>query len=211
MPMNLDSWFLFSSIALVATITPGPAVLLVATHSISCGRRRTVYTILGNISGLFIMSLLSVLGVGALVLYSATAFTIIKGAGALYLIYLGVRLWRHGFASPPAHKEESSTEKTLSGMKMYSQGLMVALSNPKAIAFTTALFPQFIDHGYALVPQFVILVATFMSYSFICLSLYARISGGTRVGVPNGRLQKTMSRIFASLFIGSGVGLGFAS
>ncbi|MBM9605055.1 LysE family translocator [Desulfopila inferna] len=209
--MDLESWLLFSSIALVATITPGPAVLLVATHSISCGRQRTIYTILGNISGLFIMSLLSVLGVGALVLYSATAFTIIKGAGALYLIYLGIRLWKRGFATPVAYGWKSSAAKRASGIKMYSQGLMVALSNPKAIAFTTALFPQFIDHNFALVPQFAILVVTFMTYSFICLSVYARLSAGSGAGRRNSRTQIIMSRIFASLFIGSGIGLGLSS
>jgi threonine/homoserine/homoserine lactone efflux protein len=209
--MDLENWLLFSSIALVATITPGPAVLLVATHSINFGVNRTVFTILGNISGLFFMSLLSVLGLGTLILFSSTAFTLIKVAGALYLIYLGIRLWRYGFSSPSARLKKVSGSKSAGALKMYSQGLMVALSNPKAIAFTTALFPQFIDHRNALLPQFGILVITFMTYSFLCLSLYARLSAKTGAGVRNSRLEKIASRIFASLFIGSGVGLGLTS
>ena len=92
-------------------------------------------------------------------------------------------------------------------MRFYSQGVMVALSNPKAIIFTTALFPQFIDHGTPLAPQFALLAATFMTYSFVCLFLYARISATTGASVRNSRLEKPVSRLFAALFVGSGIGL----
>src|SRR5210317_715863 len=95
--MNLDSWLLFASIAFIATITPGPAILLVTTHSVSYGTRRSVATMLGNVSGLFIMSLLSVMGLSTLILHSAPIFFAVKIIGALYLIYLGAKLWRHGF------------------------------------------------------------------------------------------------------------------
>lgn len=205
--MDLDNWLLFSSIALVATITPGPAVLLVASHSIGHGLSRSVFTILGNITGLLVMSLLSVLGLSAVVMLSSTAFAVIKSIGALYLIFLGVRLWRHGFAVAHSKPEGLQWSAQTGRMRFYSQGLIVALSNPKAIIFTTALFPQFIDHGTPLVPQFTLLAATFMSYSFVCLFLYARISAKTGASVKNGRLGKALSRFFAALFIGSGLGL----
>lgn len=208
--MDLHNWLLFSSIALVATITPGPAVLLVATHSISHGVGRTIYTILGNISGLFCMSLFSVLGLSALVMLSSTTFMIIKIGGALYLIYLGAKLWRNGFFQGVVIAQNSGATRK-SSLRLYTQGLLVALSNPKAIAFTTALFPQFIDHQTALLPQFTILVATFMSYSFLCLFIYSRLSVTTRAGVRNTRLDKILSRIFASLFITSGIGLATTS
>lgn len=208
--MEINSWLLFSSIALVATITPGPAVLLVATHSIGCGPTKAIFTILGNISGLFIMSLMSVLGLGAIVLCSTTAFTLIKYAGACYLIYLGIKLWRGGFTQveTAAH---SLPHKKISNLRLYTQGLMVALSNPKAIAFTTALFPQFIDKSVQLLPQFAILVVTFMSYSFVCLFVYAKMSARAKNKARNTRLEKILSRVFGSLFIGSGIGLGASS
>lgn len=209
--MEIENWLLFSAIALVATITPGPAVLLVATHSLTHGVRQSVWTILGNISGLFVLSLLSVLGLGAMVLYSATAYNIIKIAGAAYLIYLGIRLWITGF-SPLATPQEPQL-KVVSGkpLRMYGQGLMVALSNPKAIAFTTALFPQFINRELPLPPQFSVLVATFMCYSFICLLLYSYCSATTRATLRGTKVEKIISRSFASLFIGSGVILGASS
>lgn len=209
--MDFDNWLLFSSIALVATITPGPAVLLVASHSIGYGLGRTLYTILGNITGLLVMSLLSVLGLSAVVMLSSTAFAVIKGIGALYLVYLGIRLWRHGFASSSPKLKSPRWTAGTGRLRFYCQGLMVALSNPKAIIFTTALFPQFIEHGTPFVPQFTLLAATFMTYSFVCLFLYARISATTGGSIRNSRLEKPVSRLFASLFIGSGIGLATAT
>jgi len=208
--MEIETWLLFSSIALVATITPGPAVLLVATHSISYSPFRAMFTILGNISGLFIMSLLSVLGLSAIVLCSTTTFIMIKGIGACYLIYLGIKLWRGGFAQV-AVSDNTNMIKKDGNLRLYIHGLMVALSNPKAIAFTTALFPQFINHSVPLIPQFVILVTTFMSYSFICLFFYAKVSARARVRARNTRLEKIISRFFGTLFICSGIGLGASS
>lgn len=209
--MNIESWILFSSIALVATISPGPAVLLVTSHSICFGLNRSIFTILGNISGLFVMSLLSVMGLGAVVLYSSSAFLTIKIIGALYLIYLGIRLWRHGFGVRNNPSTQSPSSQCTNNLKLFSQGLMVALSNPKAIAFTTALFPQFIDHGTPLLMQFVILIITFMSYSFLCLYIYARLAITTRSSIRHSRYERLLSRIFAFLFIGSGIGLGVSS
>lgn len=208
--MEIESWLLFSSIALVATITPGPAVLLVATHSIGHGPARAIFTILGNISGLFLMSLLSVLGLGAIVLCSPTAFFLIKIIGACYLIFLGIKLWRVGF-SRVVTRAQSTTAARQNNLKLYIQGLMVALSNPKAIAFTTALFPQFINNAEPLVPQFTILVTTFMTYSFTCLFIYAKMSSRARTRARNTKLEKIVSRLFATLFICSGIGLGTAS
>lgn len=206
--MDPENWLLFSSIALIATITPGPAALLVTSHSFGYGVKSTIATILGNISGLFLLSLLSVMGLSALVLYSTIAFTVVKTAGAIYLIYLGVRLWRYGFARSTTGFNNNAVGRQPNILKMYSQGITVALSNPKAIAFTTALFPQFIDHQLVLLPQFIILVTTFMLYSFVCLFIYSLLGARTGAGIRNSRFEKAISRVFASIFIGSGVILG---
>lgn len=208
--MEIENWLLFSSIALVATITPGPAVLLVATHSISYSPIKAIFTILGNISGLFIMSLFSVLGLSAMVLYSTTTFMLIKAIGAFYLIYLGIKLWRNGFAQVTV-SDNTNMKKRDGNLRLFIHGLMVALSNPKAIAFTTALFPQFINHSAPLIPQFFILVTTFMSYSFICLFFYAKMSVSAKDRTRNTRLEKIISRFFGTLFICSGIGLGASS
>ncbi|MGH1487288.1 MAG: LysE family translocator, partial [Cellvibrionaceae bacterium] len=137
--MSFESWLIFSSIAFIATVTPGPAILLVSTHSAAYGLKKAVITILGNVSGLLIMSALSVAGLSTILLYSTTIFIAIKFVGAAYLIYLGIKLWRFGFASKSEANTELTNNKAISITTLYVQGLFIALSNPKAITFTMAL------------------------------------------------------------------------
>ncbi len=210
--MNYDNWLLFSSIALIATITPGPAVLLVSTHSASYGAKYSIVTMLGNITGLFIMSLLSVLGLSAIILHSAPVFITVKLIGAGYLIFLGIKLWRNGFGLSTAQSLEQTTPRQRpSMMNLYTNGIFVALSNPKVIAFTTALFPQFIQPGQSMIQQFSILIVTFMFLSFICLLGYALMVENTKKHSKKIKLPNVMSKVFGTAFIGSGVALATAS
>jgi threonine/homoserine/homoserine lactone efflux protein len=210
--MTLDSWLLFASIAFVATITPGPAILLVTTHSVSFGTRYSVATMLGNVSGLFVMSLLSVMGLSAIILTSAPIFFAVKIVGALYLIYLGIKLWRSGFGLDEIKAKADNGELVRPSIsKLYVNGLLVALSNPKAIAFTTALFPQYILPGQPMVVQFSILIVTFMFLSFACLFAYALMAAETKNRTAHIKLPGVMSKIFGGAFIGSGVFLATAS
>ena len=210
--MNLDSWLLFASIAFVATITPGPAILLVTTHSVSFGSRYSVATMVGNISGLFVMSLLSVMGLSAIILTSAPIFFFVKIVGALYLVYLGIKLWRRGFGLEEIKaRADNGKVSRPSISKLYLNGLLVALSNPKAIAFTTALFPQFILPGQPMVTQFAILIVTFMFLSFACLFAYALMAAETKNRTAHIELPGVMSKVFGGAFIGSGMFLATAS
>jgi threonine/homoserine/homoserine lactone efflux protein len=210
--MPFDSWLLFASIAFVATITPGPAILLVTTHSVTFGTRCSIATMLGNVSGLFLMSLLSVMGLSAIVLHSAPIFFAVKMVGALYLIFLGVKLWRNGFGLDElrtAKKSEMQSNPRLS--RLYINGLLVALSNPKAIAFTTALFPQFIRSDLPMAQQFTVLIITFMFLSFACLFIYAVMAAETKNRTTHIRLPGVMSKVFGGAFVGSGVFLASAT
>lgn len=210
--MNYDSWLIFASIAFMATITPGPAILLVTTHSVTFGTKYSIATMFGNVSGLFVMSLLSVMGLSAIILHSAPIFFVVKMVGAGYLIYLGVKLWRNGFGldelRPAYGKEPQPKPKVL---KLYVNGLFVALSNPKAIAFTTALFPQFIEPGQPMFKQFSILIVTFMFLSFICLLAYAVIAAETKSRSSHVRLPGVVSKVFGGAFVGSGFFLASAT
>lgn len=210
--MSYDSWLLFASIAFLATITPGPAILLVTTHSVTFGTRYSVATMLGNISGLFVMSLLSVLGLSAIILHSAPVFLAVKMVGAAYLVFLGVKLWRHGFGlekiRAPGCREAPARPKLA---RLYVNGLFVALSNPKAIAFTTALFPQFIQSEQPMFMQFTILIVTFMFLSFACLWAYAYMAEETKSRSSHLKLPGIMSKVFGGAFIGSGVFLATAT
>ena len=212
--MTFESWLLFSAIALIATITPGPAIMLVSANSSSYGVRKSIYTILGNISGLFCMSLMAVLGLSTLILCSAPIFFTLKIIGALYLIYLGLKMWRNGISG---NRNTSSDAMRLSvaprNFKLYMQGVFLSLSNPKAIAFTTALFPQFIQPELPLAPQFIILVSTFMFFSFSCLLGYSILARKAKKQFEerNYYSQTIVGKVFGTIFIGSGVALAVAT
>ena len=164
-------------------------------------------TMLGNISGLFIMSLLSVLGLSAIIFHSAIIFITVKFAGAAYLIFLGVQLCCHGFSGKNRSSALLKNTKSPALINLYWQGLFVALSNPKAIAFTTALFSQFIEPTQQLLPQFLLLVITFMVLSLGCLLAYGYAAENIKNRSSALKASGYLSKAFGSAFIVSGVAL----
>ena len=206
--MQIESWLAFCSIALLATATPGPATLLVSTNSLMFGFRKSLITVLGNISGLFLMSSFSVLGLSAVVLNSSAAFTVLKVLGAIYLIYMGVNLWRKGI-TPMELKQTKKGKKHI--FSLYLQGILVSITNPKAIVFTTALFPQFIVVSEPLLPQFTVLVLSFMCSSFVCLSTYSYFVQRAKNKTSRLFAGSVAGKVFGSTFIGAGCILASAS
>ncbi|WP_444938784.1 LysE family translocator [Microbulbifer sp. JMSA002] len=206
--MQIESWLAFCSIALLATATPGPATLLVSTNSLMYGFKKSLITVLGNISGLLLMSSFSVLGLSAIVLNSAIAFTVLKIAGAIYLIYMGVNLWRKGITPMELKQTKKGKKHTIS---LYFQGILVSVTNPKAIVFTTALFPQFIVVSESLLPQFTVLVLSFMCSSFVCLSTYSYLARRAKNKTAKIFSGPIAGKVFGSTFIGAGCILASAS
>ena len=199
--MDIQSWLAFTMIALLATATPGPAALLVSINSLRVGFWRALLTVLGNVFGLLVMSALSVLGLSALLLQSTSAFFVLKVLGALYLVYMGIGVWRKGLVRFNLERVETHQPASF---RLFSQGFLVAITNPKAIVFTTALFPQFIIADEPLSGQFMLLVSTFMSLSFICLSLYALLAQKLCSHDPVWLSKSIVSRLVGSTFIGAG-------
>ena len=198
--MQVETWFGFCAVALLATATPGPAALLVSVNSVSFGFHKALATVVGNICGLFLMSGLSVLGISALLLHSAWAFSLLKIVGTTYLIYMGVKYWLKG----PLNTEYREIKASKSTFALFCQGVIIALSNPKAIVFTTALFPQFIVPTQPLLPQFSLLVVSFMSLSFFCLSTYALLAQKGKHHA-NTLMQKPVTgKVIGSTFVSAG-------
>ena len=208
--MNFESWLLFFSIAIVTSIVPGPAVLLATMHGFANGLKGAIFAILGNVSGLLVMSALSVFGLSAIFILSTPVFIVVKTVGAAYLIFLGLKLWVKGINTEKVFIMNKENQAKGFG-KLYLQGVFVALSNPKAIVFTSALFPQFINQSDPIAIQFTILVFTFMSASFICLSLYAYLATRTKHGVKWSAYSSLFSKLFGSAFVASGIFLANAS
>lgn len=208
--MTTQSWFVYLTLVLVATSTPGPAVLLVMTNSTLYGRKKAILTALGNIVGIFCLGVLAVTGLGAILKTSEMIFSIVKYAGAAYLCFLGWKLiFQKSSISP--EKPNAAILEPVSSPKIFFQAMGVALSNPKAIVFLTALFPQFIDTNQALVPQFSMLIATLMFFSFAFLTGYALVAYQAKSWLTNPNRTKAFNRTSGSLFIGLAVLLATSS
>jgi threonine/homoserine/homoserine lactone efflux protein len=202
--MSLTIWLAFIAVIFVVSGSPGPNMLLSLTHGIHHGLTRTFSTMLGLLSGLAVILAISLCGLGAVLMASTTAFEVIKYVGAVYLVYLGIRVWR-------AADTRLITEGRLpgaGGLKRYRTGVLVSLSNPKAILFCVAFFPQFIDRRRALAPQAGILLASFMVIETCWMLVYA--GGGARLAawLRQGNRMRWFNRASGGVFMGAGVLLG---
>lgn len=198
-------YLLFLSICVATVASPGPAVFLAIKNGLTHGFKRTVFAVLGNLTALFIMMSVSAAGLGAIILASASLFNALKIAGGLYLLYLGIKLLR----SKPMKIElgKSKASQTVPLLNLYREAFLVSITNPKAIAFCTALFPQFIDPSQPMVSQFLVLAGTFGACSFFFLSLYAALAAKLRPQLAKEAVLRWFNHLTGLAFMGFGIGL----
>ncbi|MGR3376131.1 LysE family translocator [Salipiger abyssi] len=198
--MSLDLWLTFVAASTALLLIPGPTVLLVLSYALSKGRSVAVASAAGVALGDFTAMSLSLAGLGALVLASATLFTALKWIGAAYLVWLGIKLIRsapkEGLAIPRA-------EVTARGV--FAHAAAVTALNPKSIAFFIAFVPQFIDASAPLLPQFVILIATFVGLAAINVLVYALAADRLRSAVARPGIIAWLTRAGGAALIGMGV------
>ena len=206
--MSLSVLAIYLTVSFFYIISPGPAVFLAITNGIRGGVLPLALSSLGNVVGLFFLSLISILGLGAIVLASATLFLMVKITGAIYLVYLGIKQFRESKAFSMGNQkniEFGFTDKSL--WSYFSESFMVAATNPKPILFFVAIFPQFLNTETAILPQFLILTLSFMVISFCSLFFYGYIGKQARHLLTRESAMKWFHRITGGLFIGMGIGL----
>ncbi|MEP3948391.1 LysE family translocator [Ascidiaceihabitans sp.] len=180
--MTFDLWLTFCAASMALLLIPGPTVLLVLSYALSKGRSVAVASAAGVALGDLIAMSASLAGLGALVLASATAFTVLKWAGAAYLVWLGVKLMR---SAPSAGLGVPQAEVT--AKSVFGHTAAVTAFNPKSIAFFIAFVPQFVTPEAPLLPQFATLVATFVGLAAANALAYALLADKMRhmVGQPH--------------------------
>jgi threonine/homoserine/homoserine lactone efflux protein len=208
--MSLDQWLIYLLLVLAATGTPGPAVLFIMTNATRYGWQKAIFIALGNIIGLLSLGIVAVTGLGALLETSELAFAVVKTIGAAYLIYLGIKMIRSK-GLQIGEETLHASKKQVSSRKLFLQAYFVAVSNPKAVVFLTALLPQFIDTQLALIPQFMMLIATLMGFSFFFLISYALLAHRARAWMSHPERIKVLNRASGGIFIGFGVLLATSS
>lgn len=202
--MTLTTYLLYLAAVAVLVLSPGPTMLMCMTNAVKHGAGKAMASAGGSVTAVLGVMVLSSLGLGALLAASEVAFTVFKAVGAAYLIYLGVQTFRSPVNSFEVVADNTSPGTQRSAAQLYGQGLLVGASNPKALLFFSAFFPQFLNPEAPFVPQFVILAATFVACEFSVLSLAsvftARIAPWLRV---SGR-ARWFNRVSGGLFTGMG-------
>jgi len=200
--MNFDSWIAFIVATAIVTSLPGPTMLLVMGHAMVSGSKKTLITISGVILADCILLCLTLIGVGAVVYSSAVAFNFMKWLGVAYLIYIGVKQCRE----KPFPMEEGVTRSmVVSPKRMFLQGVLATLLNPKLIGFFMAFLPQFISAEQSMAPQAAVLVSTFLAVVFIILSGYSLLAGQMRKCLKHPRALVMMNRTSGATLIGAGL------
>ncbi len=208
--MAIESWMIYLVLVIVATATPGPAVLFIITNSTLFGWKKSIYAALGNIIGLFCLGIIAISGLGSILNTSVTLFNTIKYAGAAYLIYLGLKLIFQKNVTFSTIKDQLSLAD-FSSPKLFFRAFGVAISNPKAIVFLTALFPQFIKFEKTLILQFSTLILILMFFSFFFLMFYALLAHKMKSWLNQPKRLKYFNRTSGTIFIGFGCLLATSS
>jgi len=204
--MELHTWFLYTTVAFITIVSPGPAVLLAINNSIIYDLKATAFSSFGNVLGLFVLSSAAMLGLGVVLKTSMILFTVFKIVGALYLIYIGVKQFLN-ITNIFEHVHLASTKSMAQYLMIFRKGFLICVTNPKPIIFFTALFPLFLDPTAPIVPQFFILTLTFMTLSFMTLMSYAFFARSLKQWFCAKKRATAFNRVSGTIFIGLGLGL----
>ena len=206
--MSFEFFCLYLSTAFLASIIPGPSMLLALSHGIRYGAKPTVATALGNVAASLLQATAAIAGLGAVLHLSETVFLWVKLLGAAYLIYVGFSIWRSAGAKVEVAADVAQVRPPL--RSMFLQAFWVAASNPKAVLFFTALFPQFINPHLDRGLQYTLLLGGLAPVAFICFMLYA-LGGEKIVSLFSGQnLLRKINKLVGGVFIGAGIALALS-
>ena len=214
--MNLSTWWIFVTATFLISAAPGPNMLLIMNQSVRFGLRASIYSMAGCMTALMIMFTLSAMGLGVILQQSPAIFDALRWLGAMYLAYLGYKVWTAPVttAITPTSIDENGkfyikNNSTLgnktagySAFNLFKTGFFTAGSNPKALLFAAALLPQFIQADLPQVPQLVILLATFSVLEILWYFIYAfgGLSMAQQLRKPN--ILRWFNRVTGGAFIG---------
>ena len=189
------------------SVTPGMCMTLAMSLGMSVGLKRTFFMMAGELIGVAIVALSSVVGVAAIMVNHPDIFTIFKYVGGVYLGYLGVQMWMS--KGKMALSNDACQKQIIKKRTLAFQGFITAVANPKGWAFFIALLPPFINQSKPLFAQISVLLAIILFLEFICLVLYASGGDTLRRFLQKGDNVKLMNRIAGTLMLGVGVWLAF--
>jgi threonine/homoserine/homoserine lactone efflux protein len=190
---------LFATASLALLAIPGPAVIYVVTRSLDQGRAAGIVSMLGVETGTFAYALAAAAGLTGLIAASEVGFTVVRYAGAAYLIYLGVRKWRE--------RDEPQERAASARSRLYLRGLIVQLLNPKIAIFFLAFLPQFVEDSHGPVATQVLVLGTlFTLLAVLSDGAYVLLAGALGRWLRGGRrARRRLAKASGGVYIGLGV------
>lgn len=203
--MNIEFWLFYISVVFMASIIPGPSMLLALTHGIKHGYKKSISTALGNTTASVIQAIIAISGLSIIFTSSEVLFEIIRYIGAIYLIYIGITL----FKAPAQNtiNTDDIEDNNNSIFSMFNQAFFIAIGNPKAIIFFTALFPQFISSNGATLVQYVLMTVVLGFIAFICMMIYSIAGDKASIFFKTSTIGKYLNKITGGIFVGAGLGV----
>jgi threonine/homoserine/homoserine lactone efflux protein len=210
--MSLSTWWIFVTATFLISAAPGPNMLLIMNQSVRFGLRASIYSMAGCMTALMIMFTLSALGLGVILQQSPAVFDALRWMGALYLAYLGYKVWTAPVTAVVRDENDQIDVKNNSNLgnkysgynafNLYKTGFFTAGSNPKALLFAAAFLPQFIQSNLPQAPQLLILLATFSVLEILWYFIYALggLSMAQQLRKPN--ILRWFNRVTGGAFIG---------
>lgn len=198
--VDTDTFFLYLATWSLLALTPGPAVMCAMAQATRHGFRSSLAGVSGIQLGNLLFFAAIALGLGAVLAAATTAFTVLRVAGALYLFYLGVRIIRSTFVRVAGHvPQRVAAPAARHGLLL--QGLLIQLTNPKALLFVSALLPQFIDPHRPVPLQLVILGCATIAVDSLVLSSYAFLTGRGLQSFRKSRASLWLERTFGAALV----------
>jgi threonine/homoserine/homoserine lactone efflux protein len=208
--MGWDHLAAFVVVVAALIVVPGPSVMFVVSRGVAFGRRAAVSTAVGNELGLLVQVVAVAFGLGSVVERSVLVFSVLKFAGALYLVYLGIQAWLH-------RKDLAVAQETVQPPRSFRQilreGFVVGVSNPKGILIFTAVLPQFVTPSAGNIPAQLLLLGLIC----VTIALVSDASWGLLAGTARNWLGRSPRRLSAiggasgAVMVGLGVRLAFSS
>ena len=199
--MQLSVWLTFFLACWAISLSPGPGAIAAMSSGLNHGFRRGYFMTFGLIMGIWTQMLLVVVGLGALIAASSTAFTVLKFAGAAYLIWLGISQWR---ASEKPLIAASETPVHSSRRQLVARGWAINAVNPKGTVFLLAVVPQFLDLARPLLPQYLVILASLSFTDLVVMAGYTALAAKVLRTLNAAHHVRWMNRGFGGLFMIAG-------
>jgi homoserine/homoserine lactone efflux protein len=196
--MDVTTWLTFFAASWAISISPGAGAVAAMTAGVQHGFARGYFLTFGLVLGLWSLLLAVGVGLGALIVASATAFAVVKWLGVAYLLWLGISQWRAPAVGLQAHADGAAT---VSRWSIVVRGWMLNTLNPKPTLFMLAVVPQFLNPTQPLVAQYLVIAATLAFTDLVVNAGYTAFASHALAALRTPRQMRWVNRVFGGLFV----------